>query len=210
MITVVIPTLWKANTFEQQLNNLCSSNYIDEIILINNNKDNTPNYKILDNKKILHIKCDKNIIVNPAWNLGVILSKNNNICLLNDDIVFDINVFEFMSKNKDKTLCGISMYNMQGELKLVPADIRTHGFGCMMFIRKDCYNIIPDSLLYLYGDDYLFIMNKRKGNHNYYIHGCENNQVWGVSGGNGISTDAKTINIINQEKFVFEKIMELT
>lgn len=204
MFTVIIPTIWKANTFEKQLIELCNCKFIDEIILINNNKDNTPNIDILNNIKILHIKPDKNLIVNPSWNIGVKLSKNNNICLLNDDILFDINLFEFMLKHKDKTLCGISMDNCEGEFRLVEANTRTHCFGCMMFLRKDSYNIIPDNLLLLYGDDYLFHKNIKNGNKNYYIYGCKNNKVFGVSSCT-TSFEEKYMKIISLEKNSFEE-----
>ena len=169
MITVIIPTIWKASTFENQLTQLCNCSYVDEIILINNDRKNTPQYNILNNNKIIHIKFDVNIFVNPAWNLGVSLSKNNNICLLNDDILFDINIFKFMSFNKNISLCGINMFSDENDFKLVETNKRILGFGCMMFLRKDKYNEIPNDLLIFYGDDYLFLKKKLNGNKNYLI-----------------------------------------
>lgn len=207
MFTVVIPTIWKSDTFEEQLNSLCCSEYVDEIILINNDKNITPNFNILNNKKILHVTPPQNLVVNPSWNLGVNLSNNNNICLLNDDILFDINVFKFMIDHKEKTLCGLSMNNQEGDLRLLLADTRTHGFGCMMFIRKDTYDRIPDNLIYLYGDDYLFHMNISKGNNNYYIFGCKNNEIWGISG-KYISVSSNMVNIINSEGTTYNNMVD--
>jgi hypothetical protein len=208
MFTVVIPTMWKPDTFEQQLILLCCSKYVDEIILINNEKEKTPYYYILNNEKILHIKPDDNLIVNPSWNIGVLLSKNNNICLLNDDLLFDINIFEFMSNHEDKSLCGLSMYNKDQEFNLTQATHRTHGFGCMMFIRKDQYEYIPNSIKLFYGDDYLFEVNKIKGRQNYFINGCENNETWGITSKDGVFSDNMTIiNQINNESKEIKRII---
>lgn len=206
MFTVVIPTMWKPDTFEEQLNSLCCSQYVDEIILINNNKYSTPNFRILDHKKILHINPYENLVVNPSWNLGVMLSNNNNICLLNDDLLIDTKVFEFMSSHKDKSLCGLSMQNQDGDFKLVEAEKRITGFGCMIFIRKDLYDFIPSDIIMFYGDDYLFYLNKRKGNKNYNIHGCKNNNVWGVTSGPGIQVGNGKANIINNEQIAIRRI----
>ena len=207
MFTVIIPTMWKPDTFEEQLNSLCCSEYVDEIILINNDKFSTPDFNILKHIKILHINPPENLLVNPSWNLGVMLSNNNNICLLNDDILFDINVFKFMSNHKDKSLCGLSMDNKDENFRLLEANGRTHGFGCMMFIRKDNYAYIPDELLIYYGDDYLFYMNKFNGNKNYYILGCSNNEVWGKTSSSNIKLNDSKSKAIYCEGITFERLM---
>jgi len=197
MITVIIPTMWKALTFEIQLTQLCNCNYVDEIILINNDQKNTPKYKILNHNKIIHINFAENIFVNPAWNLGISLAKNNNICLLNDDILFDINVFEFMSQHKDITLCGLKMDSTDADLRLVETNERNLGFGCIMFLRKDTYTEIPKQLLIFYGDDYLFYKNKLNGYKNYCLYGCKNNSIFGTtSNSTSLSKDQHEFNII--------------
>jgi hypothetical protein len=207
MFTVVIPTMWRPDTFEEQLNSLCCSEYVDEIILINNDKNITPSFNILNHKKILHVNPSENLVVYPSWNLGVFLSNNNNICLLNDDILFDMDVFKFMSNHKDKHLCGLSMYNQNEDFKLLEANERTHGFGCMMFLRKDTYSNIPHDLLVYFGDDYLFHMNKFNGNKNYYILGCYNNEVWGTTNSAPIYTNDSKNKIIYNEQATFERLM---
>jgi hypothetical protein len=208
MFTVVIPTMWKPDTFEEQLNSLCCSEYVDEIILINNDKDITPNFDILNNKKILHVKPPENIIVNPSWNLGVYLSNNNNICLLNDDIIFDMNVFKFMSCHLDKHICGLNVYSESEYFELIEVNKRMHGFGCMMFIRKDLYDYIPESIKLFHGDDYIFISNNLKDGKNYFIEGCSNNQVWGVTSKNGVFCHNTNLsNIIHNEEKSFKRII---
>jgi len=46
----------------------------------------------LSNTKINVVNFSQNIYVNPL-KLGISIAKNNKICLLNDDITFDINLF---------------------------------------------------------------------------------------------------------------------
>jgi hypothetical protein len=196
MFSVVIPTMWKSETFEEELNSICSSFFVDDIIIINNNIIETPNYDILNHHKILIVKPPDNIIVNPSWNLGVRLSKNNNICLLNDDILFNYQVFEFMSNNLDKHICGLNMYTENNHLQLIEAEKRIHGFGCMMFIRKDLYEYIPESIKLFYGDDYIFKVNQMLGRKNYLIDGCKNNETWGVTSKSGVSSC--NFNLLNQ------------
>lgn len=207
MFTVIIPTMWKPITFEELLISLCDCEYIDEIILIDNNIFQTPDFPVLKNKKILKINPPENLIVNPSWNLGVMLSKNNNVCLLNDDLIIDTNVFKFMSYNKEKHLCGISIKDQEGQLRLEEAEKRILAFGCMMFVRKDSYEKIPKDIIMFYGDDYLFHLNKSKGNKNYYIYGCKNNNIWGVTSCNGVLVDEYKKNIIETESVNIQRIL---
>lgn len=208
MFTIVIPTMWKPNTLEELLISLCKSEYIDEIIIINNDTLLTPSFPILNDKKILKVNPLDNLVVNPSWNLGVRLSLNNNICLLNDDLLFDIDIFKFMSNHKDKNLCGISMFSKSEDFELEEADIRILGFGCMMFVKKDSYNFIPDNIIMFCGDDYLFYVNKNNGNKNYYINGCKNNQVYGTTSEPGIYCNEYKKNIIENEKTAIKEIFD--
>lgn len=171
---------------------------VDEIIIIDNNQKIKPDWKILKNARILMVHPPSNIFVNPAWNLGVRLSKNNNICILNDDLIFDLKVFEFMSGHLDKTLCGLSMNNKDSQFSLREIDERPHGFGCMMFIRKDKYYYIPKDLLIFYGDDYLFFNNKVR-DAVYCIDGCNNNLTCGVTSTN-LKLDPDIVKIVDNEK----------
>lgn len=203
MFTVVIPTMWKSESIEDLLISISDIDNISEIILINNDKENTPNFKILKHKKIIHITPYKNIITNRSLNLGVLLSKNNNICLLNDDILFDTNLFNFMENHKDKNLCGLSMFSEDTELKLIECDEKPFGFGSIMFIRKDSYQYIPHQLLLQYGDDYLYLMNEYNGNINYKIVGCKNNNIFAVTSDAGIYVEEYEKNIIDKENEFF-------
>ena len=66
--------MWKPETFEESLINLCDSLFVNDVIIINNDLQNTPEYGILDHRKILMVTPPFNLIVNPSWNLGVRLA----------------------------------------------------------------------------------------------------------------------------------------
>lgn len=177
-ISVVIPTMWVPNTFEEQLNNLV--HHVDEIIIVNNYFNNTPDWSILKHTSIKIYNQEENIYVNPAWNLGVKESKNNTICLLNDDILFDYTIFDNIDKLNELNygVIGLEMLApINGIVNLKPINERCWGFGCMMFFNRDNYYVIPDELKILYGDDYLFNKNKYAGKQNYVLSGLQNNRV---------------------------------
>lgn len=200
--------MWRPDTFEEELIQVCSSSFVNDVIIINNEKESTPKWNILNYYKILMVTPPSNIIVNPSWNIGVRLAKNNNVCLLNDDLLFDNQVFDFMSNHLDKHLCGLRMTNTDPPIELNPADQRCLGFGCMMFVRKDTYDIIPETLRLFYGDDYLFRLNKLKNNDVYYIDGCFNNQVWGVTSKRGVEVSSKKLfDEIDQEQSELERLI---
>lgn len=94
--TVVIPTLWKSNRTEQLIRDLNECEFVDEIIII----DNT-NIDEWDRtyRKIRTVSKGENIYVNPAWNWGIELAKNECIALINDDINFDPNIFGVITEN---------------------------------------------------------------------------------------------------------------
>ena len=90
-ISIIIPTLQKNITvLTMLLNQLISDKTVEEIIVIDNSK------KRLNKKsnKLKVIIPDKNLYVNPAWNLGVKLAKNEYIGILNDDLIFPNNFFK--------------------------------------------------------------------------------------------------------------------
>ena len=73
MFSVIIPTMWRSMRLLGMLHRLYNSDDVDEIILIDNDKDSRFSF---ENKKIKILEQDENIFVNPAWNLGVKEAKN--------------------------------------------------------------------------------------------------------------------------------------
>jgi hypothetical protein len=157
MITIIIPTLWKCGTTSQLLDDLIQVQNIDEIIIIDNDSNNRPNCSALKNQKITIIDRNANIFVNPAWNIGVKIAKNNCICLLNDDILFDTKVFDLIDEQMllSVGLIGLDMYNATGAPRIEKIVDWPHAFGCMMFVHKTKYKQIPSELKVMWGDTLL-------------------------------------------------------
>ena len=78
--SVIIPTMWKCDLIFKLLPILEASDFVGEILLIDNDKSNRPP-QITNTTKLRIIEQEQNIYVNPAWNLGVELSNYPNICI---------------------------------------------------------------------------------------------------------------------------------
>jgi len=165
MYSVIIPTMWKSNTLSDLLNNLVKSDLIGEIIIIDNDILNT-NKEIISYEKIKYHPQEKNIFVNPSWNLGVSKSKFENILILNDDILLS---FDFLTnlKLEHNTIIGTDFSCYKSENKtfnLQNAEKRDWGWGCLLIFKKESWINIPDEMKIWCGDDFIFdrFENRRK------------------------------------------------
>lgn len=175
MITVIIPTLWKINRLYETLSELENCESVDQIILI----DNTGIEKIISNKKLTYVLEKENTYVNPAWNKGITLSRNDNICILNDDIWFDWTKLKEIEEiiSPDIGLIGMSPknYNLHVDENLTFVKInpdwktskghRPMGYGCCLFIHKNNWIPIPDEMKVWAGDDYIFYYRNNLSNY---------------------------------------------
>lgn len=171
MISVIIPTLMRVSRIYQTLIELSRCKHVGEIILIDNTINTTP----IKLDKLIHICEGKNTYVNPAWNKGVELAKYDKLCILNDDLWFDWNklgrISDFISD--DFGIIGMSPNNYSntvGELKLIPTNFRSTGFGCCFFIHRNNWDIIPNDLKLWCGDDWIFY---RSNHQNFYLDGLK-------------------------------------
>ena len=83
MITFIIPTIWKAEEIYKSIEQFKRlENKKAELIIV----DNTHSDFYDSDPRITIVKCSNNIFVNPAWNIGVKLTRNKYICLLRDAI----------------------------------------------------------------------------------------------------------------------------
>jgi len=105
-VSAIIPTLWKAKEFTDHLVDvLIEDGSVGEIIII----DNAPADFSYDNEKVVMLRQEENLYVNPAWNLGVEEADYDKFIILNDDIIIPYNfVFELESMlTPDKGIIGI-------------------------------------------------------------------------------------------------------
>ena len=141
-----------------------------ELIII----DNTHSDFYDNDPRITIVKCTNNIFVNPAWNIGVKLARNNYICLLNDDIYFNyVNLFNnferFIDQNPNLGLIGFNensrvrdnsniLNKDDDELILVDTTgIVPFAYGCCMFLKKEDYFDIYEECKIFYGDTILIV-----------------------------------------------------
>lgn len=152
-VSVIMPTMWKSERTEALLNNLNSSSYVDEIIIIDNNRKKCPD--LSDLSKVLYLPQDENIYVNPAWNLGVSISKNDHVCLINDDINMDTNRFFEACFKYGKPAIGMhsSCWGYEkSPISLLKGHSLGRGWGCCIFLEKKYWVDIPEQMKIWRGD----------------------------------------------------------
>lgn len=183
LISVIIPTMWRAPDYLfETLNNLLAHSLVGEILLINNDTTITPTWNLLNHPKLRIFDTLSNIFVNPAWNLGVRESKYNKICLCNDDIIFDINLIDKIyseivpEKGAYGLITGEAHFNhpptTDGSINFMEwaPGINLHGFGQLMFMHKSNWTEIPDTLKIYFGDDFILKNHLQKNKQTYLIY----------------------------------------
>ena len=181
-VSAIIPTLWRAKEFTDHLVNvLVEDESVGEIIII----DNAPADFFYDNEKVVILRQEENIYVNPSWNLGIEESDYDKFIILNDDIIIPYNFVSQLEKwlTKDKGIIGIDKPSvikvvdcsnenitfLDREIALKSIVIRDWGFGIVMAGHRNSYYKIPENIRIWYGDDYLTQMNNEQGKVNYVI-----------------------------------------
>ena len=165
--SVIIPTLWKSNRTHKLLSDLIKCQYVDEIILIDNAGKFFEYYEALDKVKL--VKVEENIYVNPAWNLGIKIAKNDLIALVNDDINFDTNIFGVIDENilNQFGIIGMGEGNYKEQidetkgpyLDVWKPGVNDWGWGCMILLNKKNWIDIPEDIKIWYGDNIIKDVN---------------------------------------------------
>ena len=181
-VSAIIPTLWKAKEFTDHLVNVLIEDVsVGEIIII----DNAPADFFYDNEKVVTLRQEENIYVNPSWNLGIEESDYDKFIILNDDIIIPYNfVFELESMlTVDKGIIGIDERGvikipnfdsknttfLDRKIDLKPLKKRSWGFGITLAGHRKSYYKIPENIRIWYGDDYLVQMNSNHSKTNYIV-----------------------------------------
>ena len=141
--------------------------FVDEIILIDNGGKFFEYFEALDKVKL--VQPDENMYVNPSWNLGVKLAKNDSIALVNDDINFNPNIFGIIdSKVLDEVgIIGMGEGNYKEPideergpyLDIWQPGINDWGWGCMILLKKQNWLEIPNEIKIWYGDNIIKDVN---------------------------------------------------
>jgi hypothetical protein len=198
--SVIIPTMWFSSKIIDAIKTFNNSIYVEEIILIDNNTAESIDTSEYD--KVIHIKNNYNLYVNPSWNLGVSLATNDNIIISNDDIIIR-NIDRVLSSNElvSYELVGLDYKNINKNSEVVFKNVDTDmekGFGCFMYVNKNAYNIIPDEMKIWYGDNFLFKSIDRKS-----IFSCDAIEI-------EFSKTVKKISdlhsILNRDKVIFKSL----
>lgn len=167
MLSIVIPTMWRYEPFVDFLENIVKVEAVDEVVIINNDISRTPANPVLAHPKVTLISCDRNIFVNPAWNLGVKISRNEKICIINDDVVVDLKLFYKLDQfiSEDIGTVGVVSGDVNlGQPPLVDGTIEfvpwtgqlMYGFGNLFCVHKNNWVDIPEDLKIYYGDNWVF------------------------------------------------------
>lgn len=164
--TVVIPTLWKSKRTFDLIDSLKECDYIDEIIIIDNALEKAIDIKV---GKVRKISFGENIYVNPAWNKGIELAKNECIALLNDDINFDSNIFGVITENilTYSGIIGMGEGNYKDPIDdekgpyidMWKPGVNDWGWGCFILLKKSHWKPIPNEIKIWYGDNFIKDVN---------------------------------------------------
>jgi len=161
MISYIIPTLWKSKFIFETIDSFKQINDDKaELIIIDNNQsdftDPDPRIKVF--------RMRQNIFVNPSWNLGVSFSTNDKVCIVNDDINFNLPRFhKFVLETGVKAVCYNSKTYLttkdEDEYKLIQftnPNRRPPGIGQMMYLHKENWTELPYEMKLWYGDDIIY------------------------------------------------------
>ena len=181
VISVVIPTMWKANEFLFKLLPLIEwSFHVGEIIIVDNNPAEAPLDELQKYHKIVRHVNEKNVYWNKSANIGAALAVNEVLCFANDDMLFDPYGFDFIARNitdehglvtvnADIMNRGSENAAMIPNIKFVPTVKQKNGATCLMFITKSNYRSIPEELRHHFGDTYLYDMMVKEGKTNHTV-----------------------------------------
>ena len=156
--SVIIPTLWKSKVTLDLLHLYDKCKIVNEIIVIDNDKNNRPeNLNAI--RKLTLIETDENLYVNESWNIGVDQARNELVALSNDDIIFEPDdMFSFVSKLDNFGAIGMSHLNFKNaarEISLEDGHDVGQGWGCLIFVKKSNWVRIPLNIKVWFGDSWI-------------------------------------------------------
>ena len=164
--SIIIPTLWKSDRTKRLIADLQECEYVDEIIIIDNSYNGHQDTKV---EKIRFVSFGGNIYVNPAWNKGIELAKNECIALCNDDINFNPNIFGVIDENvlTYSGIIGMGEGNYNDKINeakgpyidMWQPGVNDWGWGCLILLKKSHWLPIPSEIKIWYGDNIIKDVN---------------------------------------------------
>lgn len=157
--------MWKFPQFIHFLNDIVKHPLVGEIIVVDNNPNERPHPDFFANEKINLVTFGKNIFVNPAWNYGVFKAKYDKIGIMNDDIIFDLRIFDrvypFIIEEIGPSGLSVRPWHehfVDGLIRIEPfaPGANTFLFANMFFIHRKSWQVIPAGLDLYFGDNYVF------------------------------------------------------
>ncbi len=172
MISVVVPTMWRYPPFPDFLATVLDHSLVSDAVLINNSSSHTPSHSVLSHPKLSIVDFGINIFVNPAWNLGVMHSGSPIVCIMNDDIVFDLALFEKIHcwYQPHHGAVGLGHSHIAQSIRFQPhVNQSCFGFGQLMVVHQHNWIPIPPELLIYFGDNWIFDTHKKRYGTNWLI-----------------------------------------
>jgi hypothetical protein len=158
MVSIIIPTLAPSTELNKLVQKYVKYDYVEEIIIICNGF----NWE-LNIQNVSSVSLPKNIYVNPAWNLGVELSRSKYTVLLNDDFVYiqDLHRVVISALKSDKIgAVGLSFGSKDSLHSSRVERRRNYGWGTCIGFKTDDFVTIPNYLKIYNGDDFIFYKMK--------------------------------------------------
>lgn len=196
MISVITPTMWKYERFPQNIIETLNESVVDEYIIINNDVSATPDNEILSHPKVTVYNFPKNTYVNPAWNFGAKVAKNNILAFLSDDVEFDSKIFpktyDLFQKTENMGIVGVltkyyaetaKIYDdflTDGEIEFL-SHFPTSTFGAFFFILKEQWKPIPKDLLIMNGECLQYNRCHNTNKNNFMAVNCRCESPWHVT-----------------------------
>jgi|TARA_B110000503_G_scaffold14868_1_gene20411 hypothetical protein len=214
MISYIIPTLWKSDNIHKLISsfNLITDPKAELIIIDNTNSPFT--YPNDDRVKIY--KMEQNLFVNPSWQMGYHYSNNDRVCIINDDIIFNVERFHnFVLKNDIQAVCMTNWNKINEDNSIWKPVIidspnaRPAGAGQLMMVKTSNWPPLPYELKLWHGDDIIYYYNTLVKNTKFtYIEGMS------VTGDQSVTVNSDVIPLkmkgtFTQDTLEYYKIMRI-
>lgn len=223
MISIVIPTMMKVDedNLRYSIKQAIESDIVDRVTIIDNSTDKFSKTIPIRSNKLIVRTMEKNICVNPAWNIGVSLSTSENVLIMNDDILCHREVYRQVNEvmgYENMGLCSVQTNNSVNihdyvkniddfETQISTEDIfdksqNNNKTGWFFCVKKKLWKDIPKELLFFYGDDLIYgrVRNMKCLTKN--ISSCKIGHV----GSHTVNQNKNIKNILAEEHQIYKRV----